>query len=135
MSLHVILLVEDEALILLDVETALTEAGFEVVCAKDAADALAHFDADPARFKGLVTDIQLGPGKSGWDIARHVREIAPSMPVIYVSGDSAADWHSRGVSGSVMIQKPFVIAQIITGLSTLLNNMPFMQSDESSALA
>jgi DNA-binding response OmpR family regulator len=124
MLVQSILLVEDEALILLDVETALIEAGFEVVCAKNAEIALEQFDADQARFQGLVTDIRLGTGKSGWDIARHVREVTPSMPVVYMSGDSASDWHARGVPDSVMIQKPFVIAQIITALSTLLNQAP-----------
>jgi two-component system OmpR family response regulator len=132
MHAHVILLVEDEALILLDVETALVEAGFEVVCAKNAAEALKQFDAEPAKFAGLVTDIRLGDGKSGWDIARHVRETSPSMPVVYMSGDSAFEWHAQGVPDSVMIQKPFVIAQIITALSQLLNQPPIQPGDGPS---
>jgi two-component system, OmpR family, response regulator len=124
MSAHVILLVEDEALILLDVETNLVEAGFEVVCAKSAAEALQCFDTEPARFTGLITDIRLGTGETGWDVARYVRQAAPAMPVVYMSGDSAFDWHAQGVPGSVMIQKPFVMAQIITALTQLLNQAP-----------
>ena len=80
MDSQVILLVEDEALILLDVESALTEAGFEVVGAEDAATALEQFDIEPSRFAGLVSDIRLGDGKSGWEIARHVRQAVPMMP-------------------------------------------------------
>jgi two-component system OmpR family response regulator len=124
MSAHVILLVEDEALILLDVETDLVEAGFEVVSAKNVTEALQCFDAEPAKFAGLVTDIRLGTGETGWDVARHVRQAVPAMPVVYMSGDSAFEWHAQGVPGSVMIQKPFVMAQIVTALSQLLNQAP-----------
>ncbi|QPC94841.1 response regulator [Mesorhizobium sp. INR15] len=127
-----ILIVEDEALILFDVESALTDAGFDVVTAKTGEGALAQFDTDPGRFKELVTDIRLGEGQSGWDIARHVREAGPTMPVVYMSGDSAPAWHARGVPDSVMIQKPFVVAQITTALSTLLNNAPAAPSDAGS---
>ena len=53
MSNGAVLVVEDEQLILLDVESALEEAGFEVVAAHNAAQALAAFDAEPGKFKGL----------------------------------------------------------------------------------
>ena len=43
------------------------------------------------------------------------------MPVIYISGDSAHEWPVRCMSNSVMVAKPFVSAQIITALATLLN--------------
>ena len=124
MMVGAILVVEDEPLILLDVETALQEAGFEVVTAHNAAEAIAAFDAEPERFKGLITDIRLGAGKSGWDVARHLRQANSTLPVIYVSGDSAVHWGAEGVPESVMIAKPFVLPQIITALSTLLNAQP-----------
>ena len=119
-----ILVVEDEPLILLDVETALQESGFEVVTAHNAAEAIAAFDAEPERFKGLITDIRLGAGKSGWDVARHLRQANSTLPVIYVSGDSAVHWGAEGVPESVMIAKPFVLPQSLTALSTLLHAQP-----------
>jgi DNA-binding response OmpR family regulator len=124
MMVGAILIVEDEPLILLDVETGLQEAGFEVVAAHNAAEAIAAFDAEPDRFKALVTDIRLGAGQSGWDLARHLRQAKPTLPVIYISGDSAVHWGAEGVPGSVMISKPFALPQIITALSTLLNAQP-----------
>ncbi|ESX43432.1 hypothetical protein X750_20630 [Mesorhizobium sp. LNJC394B00] len=48
------------------------------------------------------------------------------MPVIYMSGDGADDWPS-GVPNSLMITKPFVMPQIITGLATLLNTQGVYQ--------
>ena len=124
MMVGAILVVEDEPLILLDLETALQEAGFEVVTAHNAAEAIAAFDAQPDEFKGLVTDIRLGAGQSGWDVARHLRQANSTLPVIYVSGDSAIHWGAEGVPESVMITKPFVLPQIITALATLLNAQP-----------
>jgi DNA-binding response OmpR family regulator len=122
MTPTILLLVEDEALILVDVEDGLTDAGFELVAAHDGNQALAALDADAQRFKAVVTDIQLGLGPDGWDVARHARELVPDMPVVYVSGGSTGDWSSKGVPDSVMIAKPFAMAQLITAVSTLINN-------------
>ncbi|MER9593999.1 hypothetical protein [Mesorhizobium sp. M0244] len=47
MATSVVLLVEDEAMILLDVKGALVEAGFDVVAVTDATKALTEFDPDP----------------------------------------------------------------------------------------
>jgi two-component system OmpR family response regulator len=121
MNAGAVLVVEDEAMILLDLESALQEAGFEVVCAKSSAEAIAAFDLEPDHFIALISDVRLGPGISGWQVARHLRKARPMMPVIFVSGDSAGDWHAEGVPNSIMISKPFVHPQIITAISTLLN--------------
>lgn len=121
MMVTTVLVVEDEPLILLDVETALQEAGFEVVGAANAMQALAAFEANPSKFSGLITDIRLGDGPSGWEVARHLRQTNPSIPVVYMSGDSAIHWGAEGVPESIMITKPFAFPQIITALSMLLN--------------
>jgi CheY-like chemotaxis protein len=133
MSVGAILLVEDEALIRLDVETELQEGGFEVVSVANAEQALAAFDAQPTKFKGLVTDIRLGSGKSGWEIARHLRQATPNIPVVYMSGDSAVHWDAEGVPESIMINKPFFVQQIATALSTLLNAQPTANADDPMA--
>jgi len=117
-----ILIVEDETLILMDIEAALEEAGFAVTGMTRAESALAAFDAEPDMFRALVTDIRLGPGKSGWDLAREIRATKPALPVIYISGDSAEHWSSEGVPNSVMISKPFFMPQITIALANLLND-------------
>lgn len=117
----VILVVEDEQLIQTLLEEALTEAGFALVIAKSGAEALAELDRDVARFRAVMTDIRLGAGPDGWAVARRAREIRPDMPVVYMSGDSGADWASKGVPHSVMVPKPFAVAQIVTAVASLLN--------------
>ena len=44
------------------------------------------------KFKGLITDIRLGNGQSGWEVAKHLRQANPTIPVVYMSGDSAIHW-------------------------------------------
>ena len=82
-------LVEDDALIRELLETSLTDAGFEVIEVSCGTKALAEFDADAARFRAVITDIRLGAGPDGWAVARPSRELVPTMPVVYMSGDSA----------------------------------------------
>ena len=75
------------------------------------------------KYRALVTDINLGKnGMTGWDVARRAREINPSFPVVYMSGDSAEDWASMGVPESIMLSKPFAPAQLVTAVSQLLNS-------------
>jgi DNA-binding NtrC family response regulator len=116
-----LLLVEDEELIRDLLDHAMTDAGFGLVMARSGAEALAELDANAARFRAVVTDIRLGAGPDGWEVARHARELVPEMPVVYMSGDSAANWAAQGVPHSVMVPKPFAVAQITTAVSTLLN--------------
>ncbi|UCI09985.1 response regulator [Mesorhizobium sp. B1-1-8] len=119
-----VLVVEDESVVLLDIDHSLQEVGYSVITAYRGADAIEAFDDHPERVRGLVTDIRLGDDTDGWAVARHVRSVNPDLPVIYMSGDGAVDWQTEGVSNSLMIEKPFEMQQIITGLADLLNEAP-----------
>jgi hypothetical protein len=43
------------------------------------------------------------------------------LPVIYMTGDSGADWAINGVPNSILVLKPFAPTQIISALGQLLN--------------
>ena len=118
-----ILITEDEILIQDIVADGLREAGFEVATADHGAEAMTLLEAETEKIRALVTDVQLGKGPDGWDVARRARELVPDMPVVYVTADSAGDWASKGVPNSVLIQKPFANAQLITAVSSLLNDL------------
>jgi len=119
-----ILIVEDEPLIGLAVEDALKEAGYDVRLITDAMDALHELESAAEALSALVSDIRLQGGKDGWQVARRARELNPLLPVVYMSGDSAIDHASQGVPHSIMVQKPFAAAQIVTAVSTLINKLP-----------
>jgi DNA-binding response OmpR family regulator len=117
-----LLVVEDDALILDVIRIELNDAGFEIVVARNGAEALSELDADATRFKAVISDIRLGEGPNGWDVGRHARELVSDMPVVYISGDSGHEWSARGVPDSVLIAKPFAPAQLITAVSTLVTS-------------
>ena len=113
-------LVEDEALVRELVEAALDDAGYQVRAVASGREALALLDAGVDAFHALITDVNLGD-VSGWEVARHARELRPALPVVYITGDSAAEWAAQGVPQSVLVEKPFAPAQIVTAVSALLN--------------
>ena len=115
-----VLYVEDEPLIQELAVAALEEAGFDVAIAASGAQALAALDERGADFKALVTDVDLGDGPNGWDVAKAAREKFPAMPVVYVSGGSSNDWPSMGVPGSVILPKPFAMGQLVVALSNAM---------------
>ena len=114
-----ILLVEDEALVLMTIEGALQEAGYEVLSAGSGREAVATLEERVDELAALVTDVRM-EAPDGWGVARRARELKPTLPVVYVTGDSAHDWASQGVPGSVLVEKPFAPAQIVTAVSSLL---------------
>lgn len=117
-----VLVVEDEPLLLDTLKAMLQDGGFEVADASDGEQAVEMLDGNLAGYRALVTDVNLVPGKlTGWDVARHARELVPELPVIYTSGASADQWASMGVPNSMFIHKPYAAAQITTAIAQLLN--------------
>lgn len=123
MAAKPLLLVEDEMLIAHPLEEALAEAGFDVQLASNGAEALEALETKDANISALVTDVRLPiDGPDGFELAHRARELSPRIVVVYMSGDSADDWASKGVPKSIMLAKPFAIAQLITAVSQLLND-------------
>jgi CheY-like chemotaxis protein len=119
-----ILLAEDEPLIGLSIRESLEEGGYSVHVAASGREAIAALEGGEDDFAGLITDIRLGGGPDGWALARRARELKPEIPVVYISGDSAHEHRARGVPDSLMVQKPFAMAQVVTAISTLLTKVP-----------
>lgn len=114
-----ILLVEDEALVAFALEAALLDAGYQVSYASDGTAALSNFEKDPGNFHCLITDIRM-PGIDGWMVAKRVREVRPSLPVIYITGDSQAEWAAKGVLNSTVLTKPFRLDEAASGVAKAL---------------
>ena len=115
------LVVDDEPLVLILLQETLEEAGFQVLAADSYAEAVTALDRCDDGLAGLVTDINLHDGRSGWEIAAEARRRIPTLPVIYVTGDSAHEWPAQGVPQSVVVPKPFAPAQITVALAGLMN--------------
>jgi CheY-like chemotaxis protein len=123
-TLTLILFAEDDELIALSLQDALEDAGFTVHHVVSGPEALVALESNKSDLSGLITDIQLGGDVNGWAIGRAGRELIPQLPVVYISGDSAHEHTAQGVPDSVMLQKPFAPAQLVTAIATLLNAVP-----------
>jgi len=120
-ELPLILVVKDEYPLQGVVEEALIDGGFETDILSSGEEALTLFRGRVKNYRALVTDVSLKGSISGWEVARQVREIDPGCPVIYMTGAAADEWASQGVPNSILLQKPFAPAQLVTAVSNLLN--------------
>ena len=114
-----ILVVEDEPLVRLTIVECLEEGGYTVLEASSAASAIEHINR-AEQLRGLVTDIRMGPGPDGWEVARIARQKFASLAVVYVSADSITEWPASGVPQSAVLQKPFASAELVAALANLL---------------
>jgi DNA-binding response OmpR family regulator len=118
----VILVVEDDQSIQSIIEEALCDGGFEPAIASTGEEALTALSGTSSKYRMLVLDIKLGRhGIKGWDVARRARAINPALPVIYMTGADAEDWAIQGVPKSILLNKPFAPAQLVTAVAQLLN--------------
>ena len=120
-SAVLILVVEDDRAAGEEMKRALEDAGFRVLLVESGEKATSAFDENAGEVGGLIADVKLGGNVSGWDVARHAREVNHDLPVVYITGFFVEDWASQGVPKSTLVQKPFAPAQIITAVSSLLN--------------
>jgi DNA-binding response OmpR family regulator len=121
-NVPVILVVEDEDVIQSLIEDALSEGGFKVAIASSGEEAVTLLRGKVEPYRALVTDIGLRGRMDGWEVAKHAREIDPEFPIIYMSGARADEWAANGVPKSIMLEKPFAPAQLVTAISNLLNS-------------
>ena len=115
-----VLVVEDETEIQEVVSEALADGGYQVRTALSGEEAIQVLETTE-ELRALVTDIHLRGSLTGWDVARRARELHPEMPVVYMTGEAAQEWPSQGVPQSLLLNKPFAPAQMVTAVSTLLN--------------
>ena len=117
-----VLVVEDEPEVADLVEDALKEAGFSVTVAHDDRSAFQKLEREPRSFAAIVTDINLGAGVTGFDIARRARSLNDEIKVIYISGQGP---HSKqfSVDAALMIDKPFRPSDLAEQIAVLVHGV------------
>ena len=119
-----VLVVEDEELVRDMIVQELTLAGFEVLAAGSAEDALAVL-ADAGRIDLLFTDIRL-PGMDGWQLAEHIPGLHADIPVIYASGYAG---RVSPLPHSKFLQKPYRPSQVLQAAANLGIKLPVAPSN------
>ena len=116
-SLHC-LVVDDEEEVGEVVADILITAGHTAVTVRSGQDAMGRLGAE--RFDVVFTDLAM-PGMTGWQVARAVKDRAPEVPVVMMSGFGVEvapeDLPSRGVD--LVLAKPLQIQDVLRALSTL----------------
>jgi CheY-like chemotaxis protein len=110
---HTILLVEDEDDVRAIVRRQLETLGHTVFVAGAATEALLLLQG-AAVHDVLVTDIVLGTGMNGIDLAAAARRIRANLPVIFISGYTAIAEAQQRIRemGAPLLSKPFTTPQL-----------------------
>ncbi|GEC54687.1 MULTISPECIES: response regulator [Bradyrhizobium] len=110
----VILIVEDEFLLRMDSVEILEDAGFDVIPAANADEAIAILSTR-ADIHLVFTDIQMPGSMDGLKLAQFVRDRWPPIKIVATSGHVRAAGDDLP-KGSVFLPKPYRGAELIATL-------------------
>ncbi len=111
-----VLIVEDEFMIAMEIESVVLDAGFDVLGpAADVESALALIDANSPDI-GLL-DVNLGHGTTSTPVAERLTEVG--VPFILCTGYQTADLVQSYGEGIPMLQKPVDTVKLVEFLRTL----------------
>jgi len=114
-----ILVVEDNFILNHDICEFLRSAGHEVksvYCGQAAFEAVNRHE----RLVALLTDIDLGPGPDGVDVARYARAFSPHLPVVFISAALDPRHEFNGIDRSEFVAKPFQPQQVADALARVI---------------
>jgi len=110
------LVIDDEAEVGRVLGDVLLTSGHRVTVLADGAEAIAQLRAEP--FDLVFTDLAM-PRVSGWQVAQAVKQIAPAVPVVLVTGFgvelTAEERQTHGVE--MVLEKPLKIADILDAVA------------------
>jgi CheY-like chemotaxis protein len=117
-----ILLVDDDDMVLTTVTRTLESLGYAVKPAGSADEALDLLNAPP-QVDLLMTDIMLGSGLSGPELAREVERERPNLPVLFMSGFQQKKLERSGFATSEVsfLAKPFRITDLAPAIRAVLD--------------
>jgi PAS domain S-box-containing protein len=110
---ELILVVDDEPSIRAFTALLLERSGYRVLAAGSGDEAIATFGARARDFALVVTDLRM-PGADGRAVVRAVRRLAPTVPLIAMSGLDVRTGGSDEMSDAMLLPllKPFTAAQL-----------------------
>ena len=115
-----VLLVEDEASVRNTVSRQLETLGHHVLTAEGAAMALTLLRSQQA-IDVMLTDVVLGSGMNGIDLADAARVFRPNLPIIFMSGFTAVPEAQQRISesGAPLLTKPATLSQLEGALNAV----------------
>ena len=121
-----ILVVEDEGRVRQIVRRILESAGYIVDEAPDGLQGLARIHEQPSAYDLLISDVIM-PGLGGPALARRAHEVAPDLPVLFVSGYAGKELGALGnpEEEGLLLRKPFTAEELLdAALQALSTGVP-----------
>jgi CheY-like chemotaxis protein len=116
----VVLVVEDEILVRIPVSDYLRDAGYEVIEAANAAEAVAVFSSGE-QVDIVFSDIQMPPGPmDGFALARWIGDHHPGIPVLLTSGNADPVQSAEFLARGAFLPKPYPIENVASSLGKFL---------------
>ncbi len=116
-----VLVIDDEQIINVFVQRALSSAGYQVLSAEDGFEGLQILQTHFREIVAILLDLTM-PGMDGLEVMRELRHLAPDIPVMVMSGYSEQEVSIRcegtGVRG--FIKKPFTTHALVAAISGIL---------------
>ncbi|MGE4046789.1 MAG: response regulator, partial [Acetobacteraceae bacterium] len=116
-----ILLVDDDRLVRDALEYPLEDAGYRVLAASGASEALAIFGTEGADL--LLTDLSM-PGMDGLTLITMLQEQAPGMPAILITGYATEHVRVSERDTFRLLRKPITPARLYQEVATCLSSRP-----------
>ena len=112
-----VLVVEDNEQVRRFATTTLNELGYTVLQANDAREAL-DLVGDSRRIDLLFSDVVLGRGMNGFELAAAARAQAPGLPVLFTSAYHQSPAHESGSAN--LLQKPYLEHELATAVRSAI---------------
>ncbi len=123
-----ILLVEDDRTVRGMTQMLLEQHGYRVLVAREGEEALRVFEKESRAIRLLLTDVIM-PRLNGRLLCEKVRQLAPGLPVIFMSGYPADVMSQSGLAGSgTYLPKPVKPDVLLGTIRDTLNGSPFPTS-------
>jgi len=116
-----VMIVDDEQQLVELAEEVVARLGYEPVGFVSSTAALQAFRAEPRRFEAIITD-EMMPDLVGTELARQIRALRPSVPILLMSGRAVQSVVDRAAEVGVneVLRKPLHRREIADALARVL---------------
>ena len=115
----IVVIAEDEELLRCTAVEGLREAGFEVIEAGDAAEAIGVLQTHAAAICVLFTDIHMPGAIDGLALAHHARAHWPWVGLLVASGQARPHLHEMP-EGCRFLRKPYRLGHVLSHVRDLI---------------
>ena len=119
-ELPIVLVIEDDKDLQGMLEDGLRDGEFEPAIAASGEEAVTLLKAFRSKYSALVTDISLLGRMDGWRVAARPGRSTPLFRLFTSPAAPATNGTCKGVSGSILLTKPFSPTQLVDAVSKLL---------------